>query len=78
MELKEPHLIWESLIIRSLGLSQILYSASNTNVPKDTITMVKRKLFSFVLNKKKDKIEREGLYQDYNKGGIRIPDVGLM
>lgn len=66
------------LIIKSLGLSQILYSASNTNVPKDTITTVKRKLFSFLWNKKKDKIKREGLYQDYDKGGIRMTDVGLM
>ena len=66
------------LIIKSLGLSQILYSASNTNVPKDTITTVKRKLFSFLWNKKKDKIKREGLYQDYDKGGICMTDVGLM
>ena len=29
-------------------------------------------------NKKKDKIKREGLYQDYDKGGIRMTDVGLM
>ena len=36
------------LIIKSLGLSQILNSASNTNVPKDAITTVKRKLFSFL------------------------------
>ena len=66
------------LIIKSLGLSQILYSASNTNVPKDAIKTVKRKLFSFLWNKKKDKIKREGLYQDYDKGGIRMTDVGLM
>ena len=66
------------LIIKSLGLSQILYSASNTNVPKDAIRTVKRKLFSFLWNKKKDKIKREGLYQDYDKGGIRMTDVGLM
>jgi len=66
------------LIIKSLRLSQILYSASNTKVRKDTITTVKRKLFSFLWNKKKNKIKWEGLYQDYDKGGIRITDVGLM
>ena len=66
------------LIIKSLGLSQILYSVSNTNVPKDTITTVKGKLFSFLWNKKKDKIKTEGLNQDYDKGGIRMTDVGLM
>ena len=47
-------------------------------MPKDTITIVKRKLFSFLWNKKKDKIKREGLYQDYDKGGIRMTEVGLM
>jgi len=53
-----------------------LSSASNTIVPKDTaITTVKRKLFSFLWNKKKDKIKREGLYQEYAKGGIRTTDV---
>lgn len=66
------------LIIKSLALSKILYSVSNTNVPKDTITAVKGKLFSFLWIKKKDKIKREGLYQDYDKGGIRMTDVGLM
>ena len=66
------------LIIKSLGLSRILYSASNTNVPQDVITTVKRKPFSFLWNKKKDKIKREGLYQDYDKGGIRMTDIGLM
>lgn len=70
--------IQKVLIIKSLGLSQILYLASNTNLPKDTITTVKRKLFSFLWNKKKDKIEREGLHQDYDKGGICMTDVGLM
>ena len=66
------------LIIKSLGLSQILFSVSNINVPKDTITTVKGKLFSFLWNKKKDKIKTEGLNQDYDKGGIRMTDVGLM
>ena len=47
-------------------------------MPKDAITTVKRKLFSFLWNKKKDKIKREGLYQDYDKGGIRMTDIGLM
>ena len=58
--------------------TQILYSASNTNMPKDAITTVKRKLFSSLWNKKKNKIKREGLYQDYDKGGIHMTDVGLI
>ena len=45
---------------------------------KNTITTVERKLFSFLWNKKKDKVKREGLYQNYDKGCIRMTDVGLM
>ena len=47
-------------------------------MPKDAITTVKRKLFSSLWNKKKNKIKREGLYQDYDKGGIHMTDVGLI
>ena len=66
------------LIIKGLGLSQILYSASNINVPKDIAKTVKGKLFSFLWNKKRDKIKRESLHQDYDNGGIRMPDIDLM
>ena len=62
------------LIIKGLGLSQILYSASNINVPKDRAKTVKGKLFSFLWNKKRDKIKRESLYQIYDNGGIRFND----
>jgi len=33
--------------------------------------------FSFLWKTKKDKIKREGLYQHFDKGGIRMTDVGL-
>ena len=66
------------LIIKGLGLSQILYSASNINVPKDIAKTVKGKLFSFLWNKKRDKIKRESLHQDYDNGGIRMPGIDLM
>ncbi|KAL9964737.1 hypothetical protein ACROYT_G028417 [Oculina patagonica] len=68
------------LIVKCLRLSQILYSASNISVPKDTTQnpFVKKKLFSFLWNKKRDKIKRESLYQDYEKGGLRMPDLDLM
>lgn len=40
--------------------------------------MIKTKLFKFLWKNKKDKIIREGLYQDRDKGGIRMIDVGTM
>jgi hypothetical protein len=55
--------------------SQLVYSASNLNVPQETIPIIKTKLFRFLWKNKKDKIKREGLYQDRDKGGIRMIDV---
>ena len=66
------------LIMKSLGLSQIVYAASNVNVPKEVIYTIKTKLFSFLWNNKKDKIKRESIYQEYDKGGIRMTDVEIM
>jgi len=66
------------LIIKSLGLSQIVYAASNVNVPNEIRYAIKNKLFGFLWNNKKDKIKRESIYQDYDKGGICMTDVDTM
>ena len=52
------------LIIQSLGLSQLVYSASNLTVPQEKTPIIKAKLFNFLWNNKRDK-----LYQD-EKGGM--------
>ena len=78
MESKKFDLFGKVLIIKSLGLSQIVYAASNVNVPNETIYTIKNKIFGFLWDNKKDKIKRESIYQDYDKGGIRMPDVDLM
>ena len=44
-------------VIKSLGLLQLVYSASTSNVPKNITSILKARLFSCVWkNKKKDKI----------------------
>ena len=66
------------MIIKSLGLSQLVYSASTLNVPEEIKSILKTKLFSYLWNNKKDKIKREGLYQDIHKGGLRMVDTEIM
>ena len=66
------------LIIKSLALSQLVYSASNLNVPQEITPIIKTKLFKFLWKNKNDKIKREGLYQDRDKGGVRMIDVETM
>ena len=65
------------MTIKTLGLSQLIYSASNLVVPAGIEDTVKTKCFKFLWKNKKDKIKRSGLYQDTSKGGLRMIDVGL-
>ena len=66
------------MIIKALGVSSLIYSASNINVSKDIIINVKGRLFRFIWKNKRDKIRREGLYQDYEKGGLCMTDIETM
>ena len=65
------------LIIKSLGLSNLIYSMSNVKVPKEIVPMVRDKLFRFLWKHKKDKIKRISMYQDLSKGGLRMIDIEL-
>ena len=66
------------MIIKSLELSQLVYSASTSNVPEEIKSILKTKLFSYLWNNKKDKIKSERLYQDIHKGGLRMVDTEIM
>ena len=66
------------MIIKALGVSSLIYSTSNINVPKDIIRNVKGRLFRFIWKNKRDKIRRERLHQDYDKGGLRMTDIETM
>ena len=46
-------------------------------VPKEITPIIKTKLFNFLWKNKRDKIKRAGLYQDREKGGIRMTDVEI-
>ena len=59
------------LIIKSLGLSNLIYSISNVNIPKDIGPMVKDKMFRFLWKNKKYKIKRISMYQDLSTGDLR-------
>ena len=66
------------LIIKSLGLSKIIHSISNIEAPDGIASAVRKNLFNFIWKNKKDRIKRTTLYQDLEKGGIRMTDVDLM
>ena len=65
-------------LIKTLGISQLIYSASNLDAPKGIVEIVRTKSFKFLWKNKKDKIKRSGLYQDFDNGGIRMIDFDIM
>ena len=67
-----------AMILKTLGLSQIVYSASNLGVPQGIAETVRTKSFKFLWRNKKDKIKRSGLYQEPDRGGIRVTDLNIM
>ena len=66
------------LIAKSLGLSPLIYSASIVNVPTDIPANVTSRLLKCLWKNKRDKIKRDAMYQEYDKGGLRMIDVDVM
>ena len=66
------------MLIKTLGISQLIYSVSNLDAPKGIVEIVRTKYFKFLWKNKKDKIKRSGLYQDSDNGGIRMIDFDIM
>ena len=77
-KMRDLTLFGRVLIVKSLGISQLIYSASNVDVPNYVIATAKKRLFSFLWKSKRDKIKRVGLYQNYDKGGLRMPNLECM
>ena len=67
-----------AMSIKTLGISQLNYSASNLNVPKGIVEIVRTKYFKFLWKNKKNQIKRSGLYQHLDNGDIRMTDFDIM
>ena len=61
------------IVIKCLGISQLVYSASMQDINSEDTSRVKKSIFSFIWNKKPDKIKRDVMCQDYVNGGLRAP-----
>ena len=67
-----------AMLIKTLGLSQLIYSALNLDVPKGIVEILEQNLLNSSGKKEKDKTKRSGLYQDLDNGGIRMTDFNIM
>ena len=71
-------LFGKCLIVKTLGISQIVYSASMLDISPNDTSRIKKSIFSFIWNKKLDKIKRNIMCQDYENGGLRAPDPDIL
>ena len=70
----------EEIFLRTLTgfANSTIHSISNIEAPDGIASAVRKNLFNFIWKNKKDRIKRTTLYQDLEKGGIRMTDVDLM
>jgi len=57
---------------KSLGVSQLIYTASMLTVPTSVIKNVQAELFNFLWKNQKDKIKRLVMYQPLAEGGLNF------
>ena len=75
---RELTLYGKSLLAKTLGASQLIYTASMICVPDTVINNVQGHLFSFLWNNRKDKIKRKVMYQSLSEGGINFINFRTM
>ena len=71
-------LFGKCLIVKTLGISQIVYSAPMLDISPNDTSGIKKSIFSFIWSKKPDKIKRNIMCQDYINGGLRAPDPDIL
>jgi hypothetical protein len=70
-----------NLILKTFGLSQVIFTMQNTYYPDASLIEIKKICFNFLWNKKDDKVRayervaRKILYLPKNQGGINAPNI---
>ena len=63
------------LIIKTLGLSQLLYISSILHVPDWVISEAENLMYSFLWNGKQHKVKKRVIIQDVSEGGLNMSDL---
>ena len=59
-------------IIKTLGISTIMYNASNLNVPEHIIKKVNRQIFTFLWGSDREKVKRNTTTDNMESGGLKM------
>ena len=68
-------LLGKILVIKSHGLSNIIYSLSNIEVAQPVIEKIQKMINHFIWGSKYNRIKHSTTIADFESGGIRFPDV---
>ena len=67
-------LFGRTMLVKTLGISKLVYAASMLCVPEMVIKTVQAKILKFLWKNKKDKVKRSVLYQPLSHGGLNFPN----
>ena len=67
-------LFGRTMLVKTLGISKLVYAASMLCVPEMVIKTVQAKILKFLWKNKKDKVKRSVLYQSLSHGGLNFPN----
>ena len=69
-------LLGKVTVIKTYALPKLIYPLTVlNNPPKHILDDINKTIFSFIWNDKPDKIKRNIVTQNYEIGGLKVPDI---
>ena len=69
-------IIGKITVIKTFALPKLIYPLTvSENIPKETISLIKKHMFDFLWDNKPDKISRQTIIQNYENGGLKMIDI---
>ena len=75
---RDLSLYGRTLLAKTIGVSQLIYTASMLTVPENIIQKTQAELFAFLWRNKKDKIKRKVIYLPLVDGGLNFINLRTM
>ena len=71
---RDLSLFGRTLLVKTLGLSKLVYATSMLSVPEMVVSRVQEKIIKFLWKDKNGKIKRSVIYQPLSNGGLNFPN----
>ena len=73
-----PYTYGRTMLTKTIGISQLVYTASMPCVPEAVIRSTQVHLFNFLWKNKDDKVKRQVIYQLLSEGGLNFLNFRIM